>query len=117
MRLPSVKPLSAVFGDRAKEARELLEGVRNTRQYESVKTWEAQCLNPPSYHERLMCALDEIAETHGVEALWGAGQYWPEYEYLNAGDTYAPTLIYKLESGRFFVGCWGDLVEKHPHLR
>lgn len=64
-----------------------------------------------------MEALNEVAETHGVEALWAPSDtHWPSYEYLNTGDTYAPTLIYNRENTTVRVGSWGDLVEKHPNL-
>ena len=111
-RLPSVKTLSIVFGDRAKEARELLEKKRKTTEYDSVKKWIDACYNKPSYTERLLCALNEIAGTHGVECIFGNGQYWPDFEYLNMGDAYVATLIYSRKTGSFSVGCWGDIVER-----
>lgn len=59
-------------------------------------------------------AIDELLGTHGVEAL-GEGchrlSYAPPYEYCNAGDPYAGTLIYKRDADRLFIGCCGDLVE------
>lgn len=116
MRLPSIKTLTEVFGDRAKEARLLLECKLSTRDYKSVQEWEAQCHNIPPYSARLMCALNEIAETYGVEPLWEIDDvFWPSYEYLNAGDTYATTLIRNNKTGTITVGCWGDIVEKHPN--
>ena len=113
-RLPSVKKLTLVFGDRAKEARELLEKKRKTTDYKSVQSWESQCYNRPRYIDRLLCALNEIAGTHGVEPIYTSDMskpYWPEYQYLNTGDPYATTLIY-CDTGRFYVGCWGDIVER-----
>lgn len=52
--------------------------------------------------------LNEIGDFCGVESLF------PEKEnifYLNAGDTYTPTVCYDYFSHRLFVACWGDLVE------
>ena len=112
MPLPSVKTLSAVFGDRAKEARELLEMKRKTRDYASVRDWEAQCCNPPSYTERLFCALNEIGDFYGVEAVFSSNDACrPVFEYLNTGGSYEPTLIYNTPSGTWQVGTWGDKVE------
>lgn len=34
-------------------------------------------------------------------------------EYVNTGDTYKTTLIYNLESGRFLISSWGDIVERN----
>jgi len=62
-------------------------------------------------------AIDRILGTCGVEALGPTDDhrvgYAPPFEYCNAGDTYATTLIYKRDSDRLFVGCWGDVVERH----
>lgn len=59
-------------------------------------------------HERRE-AVDTLLETCGVEYLGrnrhsGAGVY-----YCNAGDTYAPTLLFHGDT--MAVGCWGSLVE------
>jgi len=35
-------------------------------------------------------------------------------EYVNMGDTYDTTLIYDHKTGRFYVGAWGDWVERYP---
>lgn len=61
-------------------------------------------------------AMNEILGTHGVEGLGPLrpGDYAPPYEYLNAGDSYAATLIYDRKRDHLFVGSWGDLVEEHP---
>ena len=62
-------------------------------------------------------AIDCILGTHGVEALDPDGVYCvhpPAYEYCNTGDTYATTLIYKRETDRLFVGCWGAIAERFP---
>jgi hypothetical protein len=34
-------------------------------------------------------------------------------EYVNMGDTYKTTFYYNHESGRFYIGSWGDYVESH----
>lgn len=65
--------------------------------------------------------LDSVLETHGVEYLFKGSDGLrcdPESQhdqpicvYLNAGDTYATTLLkYR---GRWQVGCWGDIAEKY----
>ena len=57
-------------------------------------------------------AIDCILGTSGVEAIGGEGTSAPPYEYCNAGDTYATTLVYKRASDRLFIGNWGDIVER-----
>ena len=52
--------------------------------------------------------IGKIADFHyGVESLYPEK---PHIFYLNAGDTYATTLIFNYEQDRFTLGCWGDLV-------
>ncbi len=61
-------------------------------------------------------AINELLGTYGVEALGPGrtGDYAPPYEYLNAGDTYATTLIYSRDGDNLRVGNWGDIAERHP---
>lgn len=113
MRLPTIQTLAAVFGDRAHEARELLEKKRKTTDYESVRVWEAQSFNRPRYTERLMCALNEIAGALGVDALFKATDAnQPVYEYLNMGDSYAATLVFNREAHTIRVASIGDILER-----
>lgn len=49
--------------------------------------------------------------TFGVEYIpAGNNRRSPAIDYLNTGDPYELTLIYR--SGRFAVGSWGDIVER-----
>ena len=58
-----------------------------------------------------MQRIDAILHTHGVEYIpCGKGANSPSIRYCNAGDTYATTVL-KIR-GRFYVGCWGDWVER-----
>jgi hypothetical protein len=36
------------------------------------------------------------------------------YEYLNTGDTYGTTLIYRRKTDTLSIGNWGDVAERHP---
>lgn len=59
-------------------------------------------------------ALDAMCGTHGVETIGGDDDDFrtpPPFEYLNAGDTYATTLIFDRGKDEITIGCWGDLVE------
>lgn len=61
-------------------------------------------------------AIDKIVGSYGVEGLGPTegSSYAPPYEYLNMGDTYATTLIYKRSTNSLSIGNWGDIVERHP---
>lgn len=107
--LPSIRTLRAVFGDRAREARAILEMSR--AELETLPAGAArvaECYNPPATSDLRMTCLDALAGTHGVEGFETRRNGW--CEYLNAGDTYAPTLLrYR---GRYRVGCWGGIAER-----
>ena len=111
MRLPSVKTLRVVFGDNAKQARHILEMSRAELSAHPVGAARvAECYNPPkTYDVRLtvLASLDpglfewESFITDANEPVC----------YVNAGDTYTPTVIYF--RGRYQVACWSDIAEKH----
>lgn len=109
MNLPSIKTLRVVFGDNAKEARRILEMTR--AQLEALPACAAriaECYHKPATSDLRLTALDALAGTHGVEAFETRAGWC---EYLNAGDTYTPTLL--RFRGRYRVACWGDIAERH----
>jgi len=61
-------------------------------------------------------AMDQVVGTFGVEGLGPArgGDYAPPYEYLNTGDTYGTTLLYRRKTDTLTIGSWGDIAERHP---
>lgn len=62
-------------------------------------------------------AIDQIIDGHGVEIIGDpVASGGPPYEYINMGDPYVATLIYKRDTDRLFIGSWGDVVEKNPKL-
>jgi hypothetical protein len=75
---------------------------------------ERQCFNPPSQHYLAMTALDALLGTHGVEYIGEVDMRdGPPVEYLNTGDTYAPTLIWYRDRVRpWDVQSWGDVAER-----
>ena len=60
-------------------------------------------------------AMDVVVGTFGVEPLGPTSgpSYAPPYEYLNAGDTYATTLVYRRKTDNLFISTMGDIVEKY----
>lgn len=107
--LPSVKTLREVFKENAKQARAILEMTR--RELEALPAGAdrvRECYNPPATSDLRLTRLDALAGTHGVEAFQVRDGSW--CEYLNAGDTYAATLVrYR---GRYRVTSWGDIAER-----
>jgi hypothetical protein len=61
-------------------------------------------------------AMDTIIGTHGVEGFGprSAHSYAPAYEYLNTGDSYGTTLIYRRKTNTITIGDWGSIAERHP---
>lgn len=113
MRKPSIKTLQTLPGvDRAKarELRAILEARRE--ELEAMPAGEAlicaSWYSPTTRKLRLAC-LDAALGTYGAEAFWTRrGEL---VEYLNAGDTYTPTIVHF--RGIYRVACWGDIAERH----
>ena len=112
MNYPSVKAIERAFPGKGLALRKLLDGRSKTREFASVQKLERECYHAPGYHYRLTTALNEVAGTHGCEAIWGADSCTqPAAEYLNTGDTYALTLLYDCRAERWRVTSWGDWLE------
>ncbi len=108
--IPSIKTLTIVFGDKAREARQILE--MNRAQLVTLPAGAArvnECYHPPSTADIRMECLNALAGTYGVEAF--ATRHGEIVEYLNAGDTYTTTLV--RFRGRYRVTDWGSIAEKH----
>ena len=64
----------------------------------------------------ILDAVNELVGGYGVEALGPRGSFSsggsPRYEYVNMGDTYATTLIYRTKTDNLFIGDWGSIVER-----
>ena len=102
MRLPSIKTITKEFPyltrDDVKEVRRILERY---------------CYSP----EKCLRKIDKILETSGVEYIESLEDNYNEESgilYCNAGDTYATTIFYDYSKCRYYIGCWGDVVEKYP---
>jgi hypothetical protein len=80
----------------------------------AVEEWRRQCYHEPdaSKPETIMRAIDAVLETCGTEAIWGTSCTVPAAEYCNAGDTYAPTILYDYVASKYRLISWGDFVER-----
>ena len=110
IRLPYIKTLSRVFSD-PKRARQILEMTRAEliENCPAAAKRDRESWHP---HKTFVLRLDALNEIEpglcGAESFQTrAGEY---VEYLNAGDTYTPTLIYF--RGRYSIGAWGDIAER-----
>lgn len=108
MSLPSVKKLAEIFGDKAKEARRILESdYAELLELPENENLVRQCLNAPSRMQLRLNALNTLGQFHGVE--YADNDDGELLRYLNVGDTYAGTLVYW--RGGFRVSSLGDIVE------
>jgi len=109
MRTPSVKALKTIFGDNAKRAKALLGMTRDQLlEVPAGAARLAECYHGPSTPDIRMHCLNDLGGFYGVECFdTDKGPCM----YLNAGDTYTPTLVRFNDSYR--VVCWGDIAERH----
>lgn len=134
MRAPTVARLVATFRDLDRKRANLIRRIAHAcddrdrlatlieRECPDTHAYARRCYHDPyaSHMWRVTMALhaiDRVLGTYGVEPLrrtddspMGA----PSHEYLNAGDTYAATLIYHRDADALRIGCWGDIVERAP---
>lgn len=108
MRLPSVKTLSAVFTDPT-QARAILEMTHvQLRELPAGAARIHECHHAPKWWDVRMHCLNAIDDgLHGLESVQSVNGAYAEY--LNTGDTYAPTLIYW--RGAYRVQSIGDFIE------
>jgi hypothetical protein len=113
IKKPSVKTLARAFGDKASEARKIIEmsqseilaagpGNHFDRARHIAKV--SICCNDLSLQ---MSTLNALGGFHGTQYIQAkSGEY---ARYLNSGETYHATLIYW--RGRYRVQSVGDFIE------
>ena len=103
-RLPSVKTLCARLGCDSRIAgavRHVLK-MNNRTDLEINDTLKTVSVLLHGYGvEYLPSKLDTYSKGVGLE-------------YVNMGETYAPTILYDCLRKRFICGSWGDIVESAP---
>ena len=88
-------------------------------QLPATRRWVRACYHRPRPSEVRREALNELLGFHGVEPLYKTRKEGGEListdeifaRYLNAGDPYAATLIFRVGRTGPTIGCWGDLPE------
>jgi len=112
LRSPSIKSLSTIFGDNAKQAKALLLMSREQLLRTPIGAARvAEFCHAPEYlttQDIRMECLNALGDFHGVE---GFDTKRGECLYLNAGDTYTPTLV--RFNGAYRIASWGDIAERH----
>ena len=109
LRSPSIKSLSTIFGDNAKQAKALLLMSREQLIRTTVGAARvAECHHAPTTQDIRMECLNALGDFHGVE---GFDTKRGECLYLNAGDTYTPTLV--RFNGAYRIASWGDIAERY----
>tara|TARA_R110000868_G_scaffold30712_4_gene113280 strand:+ start:6785 stop:7123 length:339 start_codon:yes stop_codon:yes gene_type:complete len=109
IRSPSIKALKPIFGDNAKQAKALLIMTRAQLMQTPIgAALVAECYHAPSTQDIRMECLNDLGDFDGVE---GFETIKGECLYLNAGDTYTPTLV--RFNCAYRVACWGDVAERY----
>lgn len=130
MRVPSAKRLVDSFRDLDYAGANLIRRLAKAVD-EPDKLIDKSCPATAAYVRRMhtspydshmwrttvaLHAMDKILGMSGVESLGPASgsSHSPPYEYMNAGDAYATTLIYKRATDSLSIGNWGDIAGRHP---
>jgi hypothetical protein len=112
MNKPSLKTLETAFPTKGAILRKLLTSEKAVREHPAAIARNAECYHAPTLADLRMHALNTETECFGVEYVQGNGtRRSPSFEYLNAGDTYATTIV-RFSNGRYRVTTWGDIVER-----
>ena len=105
-----------ISAETANIVRGLIRGEIRTldaERFPQSNAYFASCYNRPSRLARIMECLNEVLGMGGVEAIGDAQTYGPPAEYLNAGDTYAATIIFDHMAGNFKLTSCGDWLENN----
>jgi hypothetical protein len=98
----------------------ILNGTLDPEEFTSVQVWVSQCFNKPNSDELKMCAINQVLEGYGIEAVrttkWKNG-FWCDVlcTYINMGDSYIPTIIHHRKLG-YMVASIGYVIEKNKHI-
>ena len=112
-RSPSIAAIESEFPGKGKLAKAIFRMRRS--ELESLPAGLArirECYHAPSTSDVRMHCLDALLETFGIEAFQTRNGTW--VEYLNTGETYAPTIIRM--NGHYRIASWGDIAESHGSL-
>ena len=112
MSVPSVKTLETrlrVTREQATTARGLMNGTIDPESIPETAKWVRDCYHRPWQSELVMDALSHVLGMYGVESL-NTNAPRPA-TYLNAGDTYACTIVCNADGSRYYVTDVGTFIE------
>lgn len=96
-------------------ARRIMRGevrITDNPLFPQTNQWIAKCYHKPRRIELILSALNEVLECHGVEAFNSReSRMHAIAEYLNTGDTYSTTILFRHDTGTFRLTSWGDFFE------
>lgn len=115
---PPAKAIAAAFHctiETARLARRIIRGEAGPlTSSPATAAWERACYNSPRQTDRILHALNTILKCHGVVAFCtNSDPYHAIAEYLNTGDTYSPTLLFRHDTGTFRITTRGDFFERN----
>ena len=94
MRKPSIKALNAAFPGKGKQVRKLLDSDKAVLSNPAVERHLDRCYHQPSNACLRLIAINDVLDMHGVEYVsHGRNARSPAFWYLNAGDSYATTIV------------------------
>jgi len=120
---PAVSTFMKVFGFTLEEAtriKGLLTGKVDLFTSDQAARRDQRSFNAHEGYVLVLEALDEAfgSRTYGVEYIAHKGDTFTVSRgivYLNVGDPYRTTLMLNLDTGKWSIGCWGDIVERYPN--
>lgn len=96
----------------AQEVQNLFDEKTSPDDYKSVQALIEKNFVHPCFHDKIMFALNEILDGFGVGYLEDKhGEV--RAEFVNMGETYAPTIVYNARKGTFHVTSFGHFVESN----
>lgn len=93
-----------------------LDPLKYPAHFPATVSWANSCYNPLPAKDAKLSALNELLGMFGVEPIRDENT-WDNYygdcvaEYLNAGDSYAATIVLDHTRGKWLLSTWGDFVE------
>ena len=101
-----------LWPDAADKVLGIVRGQVEPTEVAQTQAWVASCDSAPSRLAQKMHAIDILIGGSGCEAIFEAGEKWPDMEYVNMGETYAPTIVLDYTEHKFSVTSWGAWIER-----
>ena len=112
MNMPSLKTLQ--WFENAKELRRILKMRKAELSAQPAAIARIrECFTMPKWYDIRLTCLNEAGNFHGVEGYESSNGNW--VTFLNAGDSYAPTIIYW--RGTYRVQSLGSFIETMERQR